>query len=141
MKRLRLAEGLLRQAERRLKSAKFAFAERDFAYTVRQSQECVEMSLKAALRLIGVGYPKVHDVSPALKAFRERFPSWFKREVKLMAEASRVLAEYRGPSMYGIEVEMKPPEELFEEDDAKRALDYAQKVYENCRKLFERSMS
>ena len=133
----RLAEGYLKQAGRRLRTAKGALDEDDYAFAIRQSQECVELSLKAALRLVGIDYPKVHDVSLVLERVGDRFPEWFAREVGFMAKASRTLTEYRGPSVYGIEANLVPPEELFDRDDAERALGYAERTYESCRRLLE----
>jgi len=46
----------------RIKYAEISLNEdKDFAYCVRASQEAVELSIKAILRLIGVEYPKTHD--------------------------------------------------------------------------------
>jgi len=46
---LKVARAYLRQAEARLKDARDAFAEGNYPYAVRLSQECVELSLKAVL--------------------------------------------------------------------------------------------
>jgi HEPN domain-containing protein len=43
---------------------------------VRLSQECVELSLKAVLKAVGIEYPKIHDVSDILIDFVDRFPEW-----------------------------------------------------------------
>jgi HEPN domain-containing protein len=39
-----------------------ALVEGNYPYTVRLSQECVELSLKAVLKAVGIEYPKIHDV-------------------------------------------------------------------------------
>ena len=108
---------------------------------VRYSQECVELSLKACLRLVGVEYPKVHDVGDILRAESERFPGWFREEVDRLAEISRDLAEKRAPSMYGVEVAGKSPEELFNKDDAVKALEDAELVHKLARSLLEQARS
>ncbi|MEM4807540.1 MAG: HEPN domain-containing protein, partial [Nitrososphaerota archaeon] len=81
---LKIAKSYLRQAEARLKDAKDALAEGNYPYAVRLSQECVELSLKAVLKAVGIDYPKVHDVSDILLDIKERFPEWFKAEIEFL---------------------------------------------------------
>ncbi|MCD6312192.1 MAG: HEPN domain-containing protein [Thaumarchaeota archaeon] len=130
-----LAKDYLRGARARLIAAEDATKRGDYPETVRYSQECVELSLKACLRMAGVEYPKVHDVGGVLKAESSRFPSWFRKHVERLAEISRDLAEKRAPSMYGIEAAGKTPGELFGQEDAEEALEAAKYVHELARKL------
>jgi HEPN domain-containing protein len=44
----------LRRAERYLREARNAYLEGDFPTAIRRSQESVELSVKAALRLLGI---------------------------------------------------------------------------------------
>jgi len=60
---LELAKSNIRQALERLRHAKEAFEEGNYPFTVRQSQEAVELALKASLRLVGIEPPKWHDVA------------------------------------------------------------------------------
>lgn len=136
-----LARDYLRRAEARLISARYALEKGYYPEVVRYSQECVELSLKACLRLVGVEYPKVHDVGDILRAESERFPGWFREEVDRLAEISRDLAEKRAPSMYGVEVAGKSPEELFNKDDAVKALEDAELVHKLARSLLEQARS
>ncbi|MCL7389994.1 MAG: HEPN domain-containing protein [Thaumarchaeota archaeon] len=136
-----LAQDYLRRAEARLAFARYALDQGYYPEVVRYSQECVELSLKACLRLVGVEYPKVHDVSEILKAESTRFPDWFREKIDKLAEISRDLAEKRAPSMYGVEVTGKPPEELFNKDDALKALEDAELVYKLARSLLEQTKS
>ncbi|MEM1818481.1 MAG: HEPN domain-containing protein, partial [Nitrososphaerota archaeon] len=92
---LKIAKSYLRQAEARLKDAKDALAEGNYPYAVRLSQECVELSLKAVLKAVGIDYPKVHDVSDILLDIKERFPEWFKAEIEFLRESSKILAKKR----------------------------------------------
>lgn len=39
-----------------------SFEQKDFNLTVRRAQEVVELATKGALQILGVDYPKVHDV-------------------------------------------------------------------------------
>jgi len=53
-----MARNYLRQAQARTQTAETAVSQGNYAYAVRQSQEAVELSLKAALRLIGIEPPR-----------------------------------------------------------------------------------
>jgi HEPN domain-containing protein len=77
--------------------------EKAYAYCIRQSQEAVELMLKASLRIVGIEPPKWHDVGPVLMEFAERFPLWFRERIPELAATSRWLRREREPSMYGDE--------------------------------------
>jgi len=133
MNTLRMAQDFARRSARFLKEASLALSELDHATCVRRSQECVEMSLKGVLRLLGIEYPSQHDVSEVLLTLdRSPLPGWFKEHLPYLAETSRSLAALRGPAMYGSEEELKPASELFSEDDARRAYVDAEKVLHLC---------
>jgi len=57
MNNVAMARAYLRQASERLRHAREALEEGNYPYVVRQSQEAVELLLKAALRLVGVEPP------------------------------------------------------------------------------------
>jgi len=78
---LTLAKSHLNQARERVKHAKEALETGNYAYVIRQCQEAVELSLKAALRIVSIEPPKWHDVSPVLKREKERFPRWFQEKI------------------------------------------------------------
>jgi HEPN domain-containing protein len=135
---LRMAEDFVRRAARFLREASLALSEGDWATCLRRSQECVEMSLKGVLRLVGVEYPRVHDVSEVLPTLgRSALPGWFRDELPYLAETSRSLAKLRGLAMYGSEDELKPASELFSADDARRAYGDAEKVLRLCTSIIE----
>lgn len=104
-------------------------------YAVRLSQECVELCLKSALKLVGIEYPKIHDVSPVLEGVPDRFPSWFTDQLGFLSQASASLAEKREPSFYGSEEELLAPEDLITEEEGRDAVSKATKTYELCSKL------
>ncbi len=135
MKFARLAEDYFKRAMIRVKSAELAYSEHSYPDVVRYSQECVELSLKAALRAVGVEYPKEHDMSRILKAVKDRFPEWFRREADKVGEISRELADKRSPSLYGIESVGKTAAEIFNEKDAEKALSDAKYVLNIVNKL------
>lgn len=102
---------------------------------MKQSQEAVELLLKATLRLVGADVPKWHDVGPILRKEKHRFPEWFQREIPNLARISRILRREREPSMYGDEETGLPPDELYDRGDAEEALSYAEYVYNTVIKL------
>lgn len=132
-----MAESYLKQANERIHHAEEALKGGNYPYVIRQSQEAVELSLKAALRLVGIEPPKWHDVGPILMQNSERFPEWFAKSIPKMASISRKLRREREPSMYGDEESGLPPEYLYTAEDAQEALAYAREIYGKCSKLLE----
>jgi HEPN domain-containing protein len=130
-----LARDYMRRAQVRLESAERTFASGDYPDTVRFSQECVELSLKAALRFVGVEYPKEHDVGKIMKMVEKRFPAWFRDEIDKMAEISEELVSKRSASLYGLEIANKPPASIFGKKDAEAALSGARFVISKVKEL------
>ncbi|PDM26131.1 hypothetical protein CP083_05425 [Candidatus Bathyarchaeota archaeon B24-2] len=135
MRLLKVAKSYLRQAKARLEDAKEAFLESNYPYAVRLSQECVELSLKAVLKAVGIEYPKIHDVSDVMFEVKDRFPEWFKAEMDFLCESSRVLVKKRELSLYGGEEAFLTPEEVIDEKDAEDATARAEKTYGLCERL------
>jgi HEPN domain-containing protein len=133
MKGLDIAEAMLQQANDRLSTAERANLSGNYSYAVRSSQECVEFSLKAALRAVGVEYPKKHDVSRVLLRVKDRFPAWF--AVDEFVRTSRELVELREPAMYGDEVRMISSSALFRREQAEDVLEKARIAHEACQAL------
>jgi len=131
-----MARSYIDEASRRIKTAEIALNEEAYAYCIRQSQEAVELALKAALRLVGIEPPKWHDVSPVLLEQRNRFPSWFKDELEEISSTSRWLRREREPSMYGDEETGLPPNKLYTRNYAERAFNEARKTVNLVSKLF-----
>lgn len=132
---LKVAKSYLRQAQARLEDAVEALADGNYPYAVRLSQECLELSLKAVLKAVGIDYPKVHDVSDVLVEVEERFPGWFRAELDFLRRSSKVLAKMREISLYGGEEAFLTPEEVISKEDADDAVKRATKAYELCDKL------
>lgn len=130
-----MARANLRQAVERIETVKRALEGGNYAYAVRQSQECVELTLKAALRVVGVEPPKWHDVGPVLKREGYRYPEWFREKLDDLVSISRSLRKERELAMYGDEELKLPPDELYVRRDAERALSDAQYVLELVQKL------
>lgn len=132
---LKVAKSYLRQAEARLDDAEDALSEANHPYAVRLSQECVELSLKAVLKVVSIEYPKVHDVSDILLEVKERFPGWFRSELEFLRESSKILVKKREPSLYGGEGDLLSPDEVMDKMDAEDATTRARKTYTLCKRL------
>lgn len=141
MKMSELAKDYLKRAKSRLLSSEAAFSREEYPDVVRHSQECVEFSIKAILRLVGIEYPKKHDVSDVMLEVKEAFPEWLQKDLNRMAKISKKLAMEREPSVYGEEEKGIPPSKLFGEKEADVALSEAREVYERCEKFFKRFLT
>lgn len=135
MNNLDLAEAYVSEARRRIRIAEEALREGALAYCIRQSQEAVELLLKASLRLVGIEPPKMHDVGPVLVQFADRFPEWFRESIPELAAVSRWLRREREPSMYGDEELGIPPTKLYTEPYARKALESAKLVHNYVERL------
>jgi len=135
LRSIKVGKSFLRQARARLEDAKDASAEANYPYAVRLSQECVELSLKAVLKLVGIDYPKIHDVSDVLVEVKDRFPNWFKAEIDFLRDSSKILVKKREPSLYGSEEAFLSPDEVMNKDDAEDAVMRAEKIYKLCENL------
>jgi HEPN domain-containing protein len=119
---IREAEGILRR------DARGALDDKDFNMAVRRAQEVVELTLKGALKILGVDYPKVHDVAPL---FSEQLhqkgnipgPAVLQR----IEEISLWLAQSRTPSFYF--------DREYGVEDAEQALEDATFVLDQVKKL------
>ncbi len=130
-----MARSYLEEAGRRIKTSVNALNEDACAYCIRQCQEAVELSLKAALRFIAIEPPKWHDVSPVLMDNTGRFPEWFRDKIDEISATSRWLSRERAPSMYGDEESRLPPQRLYTKRYAERALEESKNVFEIVSKL------
>ena len=91
-----LAADYIRRAAVRLKALDVLFAGESWADVVRESQEVVELALKALLRSCGIDPPRTHDVSEVLLREEDRLPgecarSWersYRRRVSCVGTGS-----------------------------------------------------
>jgi len=132
-----MAEDYIRRARTNLRQAEDSYSMADYATSIRRAQECVELALKAVLRLLAIEYPLKHDVGDVLETLQSRkdLPPWFTSAIPNLVETSADLSRKRGPAMYGYEAELKPASDLFTEEDSKKALEAARKVFLACEKL------
>lgn len=131
-----MAKGYLDDAEYSLHEAIEAFNKEMYHRTIRRTQESVELSLKSVLRLLGMEYPREHDVSDVLVEITHmrELPDWFKLELETISLASKRLAGERGPAFYGDENAFIPPRELYSKEDAEKAIYSARMKHEFSKK-------
>jgi HEPN domain-containing protein len=130
-----MAEGYLAQAAEILAEAERTAQRGVWNLTVRRAQEAVELALKAALRLVGVEVPHVHDVGVFVKDHADKFTAAFREQIDRMAAISHRLRREREASLYGDEQTGAPPQRLYTEEDARAALRDAGFVLANCTEL------
>src|SRR5712691_1486415 len=106
-----------------------------WAATVREAQECVELFLEGALRLVAVELARTHYVAEILRREAARFTEWFRLAINALATISTELAGDRGPAFYGDERQELGPQELFDEKDARRAIGNVEVVAALCGRL------
>jgi len=137
MRNERLADDYLRRAASRILAIDVLLREQSWADVVRESQEVVELVLKALLRIMNVDVPQIHDVSPLLLEHRDRLPPAARAAVEELAGASRSLRRDRELSFYGSED--LTPSEFYQRDDADRALAMARRVLEVAQEAVRQS--
>ncbi len=128
-----LGQAYLEQARVWLETGERALKQRNNAFAVLAAQECVEFSLKGALKKLGVEYPRTHDASFILVANKERLPRNILSSLDWLVDVSRTLAMKRSQAAYGDEATGVPAGKLFEKADAAKALGDARRVLALCR--------
>jgi HEPN domain-containing protein len=78
----RMGRLYIEEARARLALVRLALERGLWAATVREAQECVELFLKGALRLVAVEPARTHDVAEVLKSEAARSPRRAARRVK-----------------------------------------------------------
>lgn len=124
-----LARDYIQRAVVRLEVLDVLFRAESWADVVRESQEVVELALKALLRISGIDPPRLHDVSGVLLAERDRLPERLSADLPELAEISRQLRRDRELAFYG--AEDLTPSGFYAERDAVEARAGARKVVES----------
>ena len=119
----------LSQAEERLNRL-------DYSTCTFRAAECIELSLKAALLLLGKIPPHKHDLSDDLGTAYSELPEWFRERAPRFALVSRITSFLRTHATYGYEAMSASPKKLFTEHEAKACIEDAEEVLEDCRRLF-----
>jgi HEPN domain-containing protein len=109
----------MRRAEVRVRTLDVFFDAESWADVVRESQEVVELTLKALLRAAGIDPPRVHDVSVVLLAEHARLPAALAPEIDALADSSRQLRRDLELAFYG--AEDLTPSDFYTRQDAEQA--------------------
>ncbi len=125
------------EAKGRVELVHLAFERRLWAAVVREAQECIELFLKGALRLVAVEPTRTHDVAELLRREATRFPDWFASQVDHLSSVSTEMAGDRGLAFYGDERQQVGPQDLFDHRDAERAMQNLELVAVLCTRLLE----
>ncbi len=118
-----LAADYIQRAAVRLDAVAVLFAAESWADVVRESQEVVELALKALLRSCGIEPPRIHDVSEVLLREASRLPERVRGELERLVATSRELRRDRELAFYG--AEDLTPSGFYGRPDAERALEGA----------------
>lgn len=125
-----LADDYFQRAGHRLASIEILLQRGSFADVVRESQEAVELCLKALLRKSGVEVPRLHDVSSVLHEQQQQLPPAIGPHIDRLSKISRSMRRDRELAFYG--TEDLTPSEFYSRDDAESALRDAQWVHKTC---------
>jgi len=126
MKNRELADDYIKRAKVRLRALSVLHEAESWADVVRESQEVVELTLKALLRSCGVSPPRVHDVSDILLAEQSRLPAPVLSHLEWMTSVSRRLRRDRELAFYG--AEDLTPSGFYSQEDADAARNDAVKL-------------
>jgi len=131
MTNIESGQKLIKRAEDIFKrDLKGALAEKDYNMVVRRAQEVVEFALKGALKILGVDYPKVHDVGFIFaEQARTKVPNVQEDTLERIKSVSTWLGEVRAPSFY--------MERDYTEEDAKQAFEEASFVLKEIKGIFQ----
>ena len=139
MKRTREVEYRANLAEGFVLEAREDMAGKRWRACVDNSQLAVENAAKAALALVGpVG--RTHNPAALLvTALAEnRFPPNLREPIQQLAQyATELGPDIHIKSDYGDENQWQTPWQLFGQDDAERALDYAEKAVQLAKQLLQ----
>ncbi len=127
MKNKSLADDYLTRAGHRIAAVEVLLKRGAFADVVRESQELVELTLKALLWKCKIEVPRLHDVSDILLENQERVPKALHRELERISEISRQLRRDRELAFYGSED--LTPSNFYKKKDADRAFKDAKLVF------------
>lgn len=135
MKNQELAHDYITRAGHRLAAVELLLQRKSFADVVRESQEIVELCLKAVLRKSGIESPRVHDVSEILEQEKTSLIPALQPHLKKLTQISRNLRRDRELAFYGSED--LTPSRFYHQEEAEQALKDAHWVHEICSKTLQ----
>ena len=126
MKNRSLAVDYIERSQKRIKAIETLYQEQAWADVVSESQEVVELALKALLRSCAIEAPRTHDVSGVLEEEKNNLPEPVQKDLKRYQRISKSLRRDRELAFYGSED--LTPSEFYQEEDAKKAKESAEWV-------------
>lgn len=132
MKSKTLHEDYIQRAENRLAAVDVLSKKQSWADVVRESQELVELALKALLRKSGIEVPRIHDVGDILES-QAHLIKVSKGDIEKMAEISRQLRRDRELAFYGSED--LTPSQFYKKKHADEAQRSAQWIVKEVKKV------
>ena len=121
-------ENLLNDAEIYYEEMQRMFEKGKWNIVVRRAQEVVELSLKGILKIMGIEFPKVHNVAPLFVTLLQEKGIELEKEVSdKILSISKILAKERAPAFYGEKVYLK--------EDAEKAQKGAKGILESINKI------
>lgn len=116
-----LVRDYLERCTHRLAAVELLYERQSWPDVVRESQEIVELALKALLRHCNVEAPRVHDVGRVVQEYRDVLPPALQPGADRMAAISKDLRRDLELAFYGSED--LTPGEFYTEEDARQARD------------------
>lgn len=135
MTSLHIGRHYIEEAGGRTALVRLALERGMWAATVGKAQECVELCLRGALWLVVVEPTRSQDVAAALRSEALRFPEWFRSSINALVMISMRLDADRDQAFYGDEERELGPQELFDEEAARRSVRDVELVAELCGRL------
>lgn len=129
MKNRSLAQDYVRRCKARIGAVEYLYKHESWPDVVRESQEVVELSLKALLRHFNIEVPRVHDVSVVLEAEKNKFSAAVKKTLPELIRISKTLRRDRELAFYGSED--LTPSEFYNQKDALAAKESAEFVVQH----------
>lgn len=123
-----LAADYLKRAASRIHAVETLAGEESWADVVRESQEIVEITLKALLRMHRIEVPRIHDVSPIIIDNRDMFSVEIQDNIDQLTRISKSLRRDRELAFYGSED--LTPTTFYSKEDADEALESARWVHQ-----------
>lgn len=96
-----LSQDYFFRAKIRVKALNTLYRARGYADVVRESQEIVELVLKAVLRQIAIEPPHWHDVGSILIENKHKLPTSFVKKLPKITKISKELRRERELAFYG----------------------------------------
>ena len=130
---LKEAENLCGEAHRAYLRARSLRDQIDYNGAIEAAQHCIELSVKALYKLVGLKYPKKHDPATQLEEVIKRLkglPDYQKVSIARAKWISKMWEWAHSTSIYGtLNV---PASRIFKRKDAEIAVEYASEMHSCC---------